>query len=146
MEPIGPSFWDYLSMVLGLGVVVVIIVVIFYAIKKGVNKKIVENELIKVLGSKIITGNKVLHLIEVGNDVYLIGSSNEAISLISEVSDKQTKDIIKLKASQAPKSSVKGFGDLIFGFLNRKNQKKQVMSNSINFMKEQGSRLRNLNK
>ena len=74
MEPIGPSFWDYLSMVLGLGVVVIIIVVIFYAIKKGVNKKIVENELIKVLGSKIITGNKVLHLIEVGNDVYLIGS------------------------------------------------------------------------
>jgi flagellar protein FliO/FliZ len=146
MEPIGPSFWDYLSMVLGLGVVVVIIVVIFYAIKKGINKKIVENELIKIMGSKIITGNKVLHLIEVGNSVYLIGSSNEGISLISEVSDKETKDIIKLKASQKSENPVKGFGDFIVGFLNRKSQKKQVMDHSINFMKEQRSRLSKLNK
>ncbi|MBN1799286.1 MAG: flagellar biosynthetic protein FliO [Spirochaetales bacterium] len=133
-------------MVLGLGIVVVIIVVIFYAIKRGINKKIIENELIKIMGSKIITGNKVLHLIEVGNAVYLIGSSNEGLSLISEVSDKETKDIIKLKASQRTENPVKGFGDLIVGFLNRKSQKKQVMDHSINFMKEQRSRLRKLNK
>jgi flagellar biogenesis protein FliO len=146
IEPVGPTFWDYISMVLGLGVVVVIIMVIFYAIKKGMHKKIVENELIKVLGSKIITGNKILHLIEIGNSVYLIGSSNESLSLISEVSDKETKDTLKLKASQTQVNPVKGFGDMIMGFLNRRQQKKEVVDHSINFMKEQRSRLQRLNK
>jgi flagellar biogenesis protein FliO len=146
VEPVGPTFWDYISMVLGLGVVVVIIMVIFYAIKKGMHKKIVENELIRVLGSKIITGNKMLHLIEVGNSMYLIGSSNEALSLISEVSDKETKDTLKLRSSQAKLNSVKGFGDLIMGFLNRRRPKGQTVDHSINFMKEQRSRLQRLNK
>jgi flagellar biogenesis protein FliO len=146
IEPVGPTFWDYISMVLGLGVVVVIIMVIFHAIKKGMHKKIVENELIKVLGSKIITGNKILHLIEVGNSMYLIGSSSEALSLISEVSDKETKDTLKMRASQAQVNPVKGFGDLIMGFLNRKQSKGQTVDHSINFMKEQRSRLQRLNK
>ncbi|MEJ2663798.1 MAG: flagellar biosynthetic protein FliO [Spirochaetia bacterium] len=146
IEPVGPTLWDYISMVLGLGVVVIIIVVIFYAIKKGMTKKIVENEMITIMGSKIITGNKVLHLIEVGGSVYLIGSSNESLSLISEISDKETRDNLKLKASQARVNPVKGFGDMITGFLTRRQQKKQVINNSINFMKEQRSRLQKLNK
>jgi flagellar biogenesis protein FliO len=120
--------------------------VIFHAIKKGMHRKIVENELIKVLGSKIITGNKILHLIEVGNSMYLIGSSSEALSLISEVSDKETKDTLKMRASQAQVNPVKGFGDLIMGFLNRKQAKGRTVDHSINFMKEQRSRLQRLNK
>ena len=145
LDAVGPSLWDYVSMIFGLGIVVAIIVAIFFLIKKGLNKKIVENELIKILGSKVISGNKTLHLIEVGNLIYLVGSANENISLIAEVSEKETKDTLKLKASQAQMNPIKGFGDLISGFIHRRGQKKEIIDQSVDFMKEQRSRLHKLN-
>ena len=52
------SVWDFLRMALILVAVIVVIYLIFWVIRRGVGKKIPENDLIHVLGSKSIASNR----------------------------------------------------------------------------------------
>jgi len=139
----GVNTWDFLTMLVSLAVIVGIIYGIFYFVKKGVGKKIVENELITIVGSKIITGSKALHVIEVGKTMYLLGSSNESINLISEITDKETKDTLKLASTQKNQKPVR-FQDFIANIFRRDTKKQLDVAESVDFMKQQRSRLKRM--
>jgi flagellar protein FliO/FliZ len=98
----GVSTWDFLRMLLILVGVVLFIYLLFWLLRKGSKKKIQENEIIKVLGSRTLSGNRALHLVEVGSNVFLVGSSEGGVQLISEISEKESLDSVRLKASEQP--------------------------------------------
>ncbi|MBN1524465.1 MAG: FliO/MopB family protein [Spirochaetales bacterium] len=138
------NFGDIFVMFLSLVFVIAIIYGIYFLMKKGLGKKIAENNMIKIMGSKIIHGNKAIHIIEVGKKIYLIGSSNESLNLISEISEKETVDWIQLAAAEQAQQAPIRFQDII-GKIFKSQPKKQVeIQESVDFMKKQRERLKRM--
>lgn len=140
-EPVATvNTWDFISMIIGLLVVVGVIYLIFFALKRGMGKKIVENEQIKILGSRIITGNKALHVVDVGGMIFLVGSANDSINLIAEIAEKEAKDSIRLAASQSNVGKPR-FAQLLASFFKPKVKRQLEINESVEFMKNQRDRL-----
>jgi len=94
------SSWDFVRMLLVLAAVVGAIYLLFWILRRGMGRKIQENDLIRVLGSRSLSGSRALHLVEVGGSVYLVGSSDGGVGLIAEITEKESLDTIRLKASE----------------------------------------------
>ncbi len=113
VEPISNiTFWDFLRMILILGVIIVIIYLIFYFIKKRGSPKLQDNELFSVISTQAISNNRTIHLVQVGNQFFLIGSGEQSVNLISEIEDKETIDEIRLKLSNIKSGDKKRFGNI----------------------------------
>jgi flagellar protein FliO/FliZ len=144
-EPVATvNTWDFINMILGLLVVVAIIYFIFFFLKKGMGRRIAENDLIKVLGSRILSGTKAIHVVEIGGAVYIIGSANDSVNLISEVDKKEALDAIKLAAAQVRETRTPRFVDVITQVFRPSVKKQLEINESIDFMKKQRSRLNKL--
>jgi flagellar protein FliO/FliZ len=96
----GVGTWDFVRMLLVLAVVVGLIYGVFWLLKRGGRLKTPENEMIRVLGSRSLSGNRALHLVEVGRGVYLVGSAENGVNLVAEVKDQETIDAIRVQAAE----------------------------------------------
>jgi flagellar protein FliO/FliZ len=67
------SSWDFLRMVLILAAVVGVIYLIFWLLKRGFRRQLPQNDLIRLLGTRNLSGNRALHLVEMGKQVFLVG-------------------------------------------------------------------------
>jgi flagellar protein FliO/FliZ len=113
----GFGIWDLLRMVLILALVIAAIYGVFYVIRRGSGqKKIAETELIKLLGSQGLPGNRWLHLVNVQKQVFLIGSSEGAVNLIAEITDQESIDELRFQAQTEAPLRNRSFADLIGGF------------------------------
>jgi flagellar protein FliO/FliZ len=147
--------WDFLRMVLVLAVVVALIYGIFHFIKKAGGPRDDGVRFIRVLETRPLAGNRHLHLVEVGNEVLLVGSAENGVSLVSEVADKETRDGIRLAASQA-NSRTGNFADALKGFFGKgrrgslppgeesASSAEGGSAGSLAFMKRQKDRLKKL--
>jgi flagellar protein FliO/FliZ len=109
----GVTTWDFIRMILILVVVVVIIYLVFWVIRKGSGRKVQENDLIKVLGSRGLQGSRALHLVEVGTSIYLVGSADGGVDLIAEITDKESIDSLKLKSAEANGAAKRTFPQIL---------------------------------
>jgi flagellar protein FliO/FliZ len=113
----GFGIWDLLRMVLILALVIAAIYGVFYVIRRGSGqKKIAETELIKLLGSQGLPGNRWLHLVNVQKQVFLVGSSEGAVNLIAEITDQESIDELRFQAQTEAPLRNRSFADLIGGF------------------------------
>ncbi len=108
--------WDFVRMILVLGVVIAAIYVVFYLLKRASGGRLENSPIIRVLGSRALPGNKGLHLIEVGRQVFLIGVGDDSIALVSEISDQESLDELRLSASAQAPPSRGSFADMLSGF------------------------------
>ncbi|MDR2589042.1 MAG: flagellar biosynthetic protein FliO [Spirochaetales bacterium] len=136
-------------MVLVLAVVVGLIYGIFYFLKRAGAPRDDGVRFIRVLESRPLAGSKHLHIVEVGNHVLLVGSADNAVSLVTEISDKETLDGIRLKASEVqPRPGT--FSELVRGLFGRRPGENHgpadggSRSGSSSFMKKQRERLKKL--
>ena len=81
---------DFIKMALILAAVVAAIYGLFYVLKRTGGPKFQESRLIKVLSSKTLSGTRTLHLVEIGNQIFLVGASESNVNLVSEILDKET--------------------------------------------------------
>ena len=96
----GVGLRDYLIVIVVLILVIGLLYVVLRIIKKiGGNRIGLDNDLIHVLSTKALKGTTALHLIEVGKQVFLIGATDSSINVISEITEKETKDMISLNIS-----------------------------------------------
>jgi flagellar protein FliO/FliZ len=109
------STWDFLRMILILGAVVGVIYGLFFLLKKSRGRRTVENGLIRMLGSRSLSGSRSLHLVEVGRSVFLVGSAEGGISLISELKDRETIDQVRLEGSRAVITPLRSFSSILAG-------------------------------
>ena len=96
----GVSTWDFVRMLVILAAVVGAIYLVFWLMRRSAGKKVTENDLIHVLGSRSLAGNRALHLVEVGRSVFLVGSSDGGVELVSEITDKESLDSVRLKVAE----------------------------------------------
>ncbi len=136
--------WDFIRMLLILGAVIGVIYVFFYFLKKSVKKRMPESDLIRVLGYTQLRGNSGLYLVELGSNVYLVGASENGMSLISTVTDKETIDTVRLRAAEAGLSPKLSFSDFISRMLKPKEKAENQDLSPIDFLKNQKERLKNL--
>ena len=138
------SVWDFVRMLLVLGGVLAFIYFIFFLLKKAGNPKIVSDSTINVISTQNLASGRSLHLIEIGPQVFLIGSGESSVQLISEITDKETLDTIKLDQS-VKNDNNKTFTDTFMGiFKGEGNQNNKTDSTQIGFIQKQRERLRNM--
>lgn len=136
VSPFG--IWDLLRMLLVLGAVIGVVYGVFYLLKRGGRGKFVENDAIRIIGSQAMPGNKSMHLVEVGSQVFLVGSAGDSVNLISEITDKETVDAMILKAGNEAAGQRRSFSELVAGMF------KGSQGQAIGFMKDQRQRLQRL--
>lgn len=138
------SVWDFIRMILVLVGVLGFIYLIFFLLKKAGSPKIVSDSTIKILSTQNLEAGRSLHLIEIGPQIFLIGSGESSVQLISEITDKETVDTIKLDESLRNNDN-KTFTDTFTGLFKREHvQKNQTDSNPIGFIRKQRDRLRKM--
>jgi len=142
-SPSGPlvSTWDFVRMLLILAAVVGVIYLLFYILKRGFRRQLPQNELIRILGSRSLSGNRALHLVAMGRSVFLVGAAESGISLIAEIKDQETLDQIRLESSQV--LSPQGFAQF-FQSLWKGGGKRNLSGDSLEFMKKQRQRLQKM--
>ncbi|MGA2479452.1 MAG: flagellar biosynthetic protein FliO [Spirochaetia bacterium] len=139
----GVTTWDFLRMLIILAAVVGVIYLIFWLLRRGSGKKIQENNLIHVLGSRSLAGNRALHLVEVGTSVYLVGASDGGVELIAEITDKESLDSVHLKAAEENPGGRRNFPQILSEIF-RPAKKPMSLGEGIGLFKGQRERLRKL--
>jgi flagellar protein FliO/FliZ len=139
----GVTAWDYLRMLLILACVVVVIYLLFWLLRRGAGKKIQENDLIRVLGSRGLSGSRALHLVEVGSSVYLVGSSDGGVELIAEITEKESLDSLRLKAAEQTPGGRRTFPQILSEIF-RPAKKSFSVGEGIGLLKGQRERLKRL--
>lgn len=87
---------DFLRMVLVLGLVILSIYVLFYFLKKAGGHGDRSDRTLRVLGTTTLQGSRAVHLLEVGGRVFLVGSADQSVNLLSEITDRETVDQLLL--------------------------------------------------
>jgi hypothetical protein len=103
-----------------------------------------DSDLIRVLGYTGLRGSSGLYLVSLGAEVYLIGSGENGLSLISTITDKETLDTIKLHSSETAIGTKMTFSDIIVKMLKPKAKAAGETGNPIDFLKKQKERLQSL--
>jgi flagellar protein FliO/FliZ len=136
--------WDFIRMVLILGAVIGVIYFIFYLLKRSGRTQYQDNQLFRVLSSMPINGSRSLHLIEVGEQYFLVGSAENSVSLISEIQDKETIDGIRLKLSNMSTEEKSSFKDILSNIFKPAGGQgyRSSFTDSLDFMKNQRDRLK----
>ena len=130
-------------MILILAAVIAAIYGIFYLLKRSGNPKLAENRLIRVLSSKSITQGKTLHLIEVGNQVFLVGAAESSVSLLSEIGDKETLDGIHLQASNVESDDRRSFGETLSQMFGRERPR-DLPADPVGYIQQQRQRVKQM--
>jgi flagellar biogenesis protein FliO len=139
----GVSTWDFVRMLIILAAVVLVIYLLFWLLRRGAGKKIQENDLIRILGSRGLAGNRALHLVEVGTSVYLVGASDGGVQLIAEVTDKESLDSVRLKAAEQPPGTRHTFQQVLAEIF-RPAKRPFTIGEGVGLLKGQRDRLRKL--
>ncbi len=133
----GFSYWDLVRMVLVLGVVVGLIYLVFYLLRRAGNGRYAQSDLIRVVGSQPLPGNRAIYLIQVGPQVFMVGAGSESVTLLGEITDRETVDAVALAAGEsagAGRSFAEAFSSLIQG----------GQESSLDLMRRQRERLERL--
>jgi flagellar protein FliO/FliZ len=130
-------------MILILACVIGVIYLLFWILRKGTGKRIQENDLIRVLGSRGLSGSRSLHLVEVGTSIYLVGSSDGGVELISEITEKESLDAVRLKAAEQLPAGRRTFQQTLSEIF-RPAKHPFTIGDGIGFLKGQRERLKKL--
>jgi flagellar protein FliO/FliZ len=109
----GPG--DMVRMLLVLAAVIGTIYGVFYLLKRASSGKFAPTSFVRIVGTQGLPGNRYLHLVEVGNQIFLIGSGENAVTLVSEITNQETRDEIRLSASQYSAQEKRSFSELLSG-------------------------------
>ena len=114
------TVWDFLRMVLVLGGVIAAIYGVFFLLKRVGNPRTQPDSLISVLSTQNLQGNRALHLVEVGNEIFLIGSADGGVQLVSRIDESETLDAIHLYRSQMS-AGTKTFQNALKGIFSKES-------------------------
>lgn len=149
--------WDFARMILVLGAVVGAIYLVFFLLKRTAAGRYSSSTLIKHVGSLALPGNKFVHLVEVGRQMFLVGTSDHNVNLLSEITDQETLDEIRLRIAEESEGQRRSFSDLVAGMFAGSSGSDRSEApggaghgsaaqagNPFSFMQSQKERLRNL--
>lgn len=139
--------WDFVRMLLVLALVIAAVYGVFYLLRRTAAGRFRNSELITLLGSQPLPGNRALHLVQVGSQIFLVGSGDSAVNLVSEITDRETIDELRLQAGETTEQSAwRGFAEVVSGVVGTEGRDAEHSGgvNPIQFMSRQRERLRKL--
>jgi flagellar protein FliO/FliZ len=145
----GFGVWDFVRMVLVLAGVVGMIFAFFHFLRRATFPKATASA-ITVLETQNLYGSRNLHLVEAGMHLFLVGSSEEGVRLVSEIADRESIDEIRLKLSQKPAANRPAFSEMVRKALRGKAgppaaaQPGAQVDVPLDFMRKQKERLKKL--
>jgi len=136
---------DLVRTIVVLLLVIGAIYVVMYILRRFSTSSIDGSSLIKVVGSKGLMKDSAVHLLEVGNQVFLVGTGNSSVNLISEITDQETIDNIRLNLSRENGQS-SSFAKRISANLGLGRNKKATrqIDKAEGFIRSQRDRLKDL--
>lgn len=141
----GFGAWDIIRMVIILGCVIAAIYGIFYVIKKAGGPRFQNNDLIRIHASQALSSNTSVHLLEVGRELFLVGSAENNVQLIAPIQEKETADEIRLRLAAAGPAARKSFQEVLSGlFKGNSNGEMDDYRHPEDFLSKQRERLKNL--
>jgi len=140
----GVSTWDFVRMLLILACVIGVIYVLFWLLRRGTGRgRVQESDLIRLLGSRGLSGNRALHLVEVGSSIYLVGSSEGGVELVAEITEKESLDSVRLRAAEQGPAARRTFQQTLSEIF-RPAKTPFSIGEGIGFLKGQRERLKKL--
>jgi flagellar biogenesis protein FliO len=139
----GVTTWDFVRMLIILAAIIGVIYLLFWLLRRGAGRKVQENDLIHVLGSRTLASNRALHLVEVGSSIYLVGSSEGGVELIAEITEKESLDTVRLKAAEQAPATRRNFQQILSEIF-RPAKKSYSVGEGIGFLRGQRDRLKKL--
>lgn len=134
---------DLIRVIIVLIAVIGVIYLLVYVLKKMSPMAESEEERISLLATRHLKRDTSLHLVEVGNQVFLIGSGTSSVNIISEITDQETLDKFRLEQSEAPAEGSGSFRSLFRKGLSLGSGRK-VTDQAPDFLRAQRERLKNL--
>ena len=107
------SIWDFVRMVLVLAFVVALIYGLFFLLRRAQGRQGQQSGVIDVLATQSLPGNGMVHLVKVGTQLFMLGSSEQSLRLLTEIDDKESRDEVELRVAQLPGEERKSFSDLM---------------------------------
>jgi flagellar biogenesis protein FliO len=143
--PAGPGIRSFVEMIIILGLVAVAVYGVA-AFLRGRNKKTDRGPAVEVLASSALAPGKFVHVIRAGTKGYLVGSSEHAVSLIAEISEKEYLDALALEAQKAPKAGKRAFEAFLQGLMAGRSPRgpKKGSGEQLDFISRQRDRLKRL--
>lgn len=135
---LGPGIGDLIRMVVVLAAVVGAIYLLFHFLKKANRGRFAESDVFRVVGAKQLPGGRLLYLVEVGNQVFLLGSGDRSVHLVSEITDQESVDMIRLRGETLA-AGRKSFSELLGGVFKSGGE-----ASPLGFLQRQRGRLKNL--
>ncbi|GAB6089849.1 flagellar biosynthetic protein FliO [Spirochaeta dissipatitropha] len=108
---------DFVRMLLVLVLVVVLIYLSLGFLKRMQRPAVSESSLIQIAASQSLSGNRSLHLVQVGQQVFLVSEAESGTQLISEITEKESLDEIRLRAPAEQKTAGKSFSEILGSML-----------------------------
>ena len=107
------STGDFVRMVVVLAAVLGAIYLLFRLIRRGAAGRLGNSELIAVLGSRSLGGNRSLHLVRAAGGYYLVGAGDQAVNLLAEITDPERLDLLAAHAAGQGGAARGRFADLL---------------------------------
>ncbi|MBU0928906.1 MAG: flagellar biosynthetic protein FliO [Spirochaetes bacterium] len=139
----GSSILPYFfRMVLVLALVIAAIYGLYALLKRSAKPAASQDSYLRVLASTNLAVGRTLHVVSLGDKAWLVGSTDSAVGLISEIQDKELIDALALRAAEAPESPRKDFGSMLGELLGNKGRRKPKAPDAIDFFSRQKDRLK----
>jgi|GEM_PF-1397533 flagellar biosynthetic protein FliO len=143
------TIWDYLRMFFLLILVIGMILAVVWFLRRISGQGPLVESPVKVLHNHALAGNKALLLVEVGNEILLLGTADGGVNFIKQITDSETVDALRLAASERKMLPLRGsFAGIIGTMLGQREKIRpkidEPVENSTDFIKKQRERLKNL--
>lgn len=143
--PASVGMGDLLRVIFVLIAVIIVIYMLVYFLKRFTPLAENEEDQISLLATRHLKKDSSLHIVEVGNQVFLIGSGTNNVSLISEITDKETIDKLHLETTANNHAETGGsFRNMIKKNFSPGSSSKGIGEQSPDFLRQQRDRLRHL--
>ncbi|MDD5090188.1 MAG: flagellar biosynthetic protein FliO [Candidatus Wallbacteria bacterium] len=112
---------DFSGLFIKGGVSLVLVILLILALHYLLHRKqaFTGSSLLRILDCRVIDSRKSVYLLETCGKILVIGSSDAGLTLLSEITEKETVDEIKLQFSR---SHEKDFGKALEKHVSRKEQ------------------------
>lgn len=143
---------DFVRMLLMLVLVLAMIYGVILLLKRSQRMQRPESSLISLAATQPLSGNRAVHLIQVGQQVFLVGEGEAGVRLLSEITDQESLDEIRLRAPLEQQAAGKSFAELLGGMLKTRSSgqpvedesKESETTPSFHFIQNRRERLKDL--
>lgn len=137
------TFWLFVRMIVVLAIVIGIIYLIVWLLKKSMDPGVQEDEYLKKTASLTLAPGKSVQVVTLGDQAWVLGVSEESVSLISEIQDKELINAMNIHAEPNNAKKPLDFASMLANVAG--TRKKSGFTRTEDFIKDRRDRFSNRN-